>query len=67
MDGAALLFDDPQQSDQEASKKKPPGEISDLVLNRFVWRDLQDPAHWIVTEQERDVALYDIHLKKLGR
>jgi len=58
-------FQDPRKTGGENHEHQLPGEMSDLVLGRFVWRELQHPSHFIVKDESNESYLYDIQLKQI--
>lgn len=57
-------FKDLNQMDEEDNDHQLPGEMADLVIRKFVWRELNHPTHVIVKDENNDAYLYDVHLKK---
>ena len=60
-------FQDPNKTGGEDTEHQLPGEISDLVLGRFVWRELNNPSHLVVKDESNTTYLYNVQLKNVDQ
>ena len=59
-------FQDPRAS-QGGLEGELVSEIADLVVDRFVWREIDHPSHLIVRNETNTSNLYEVQLKKEGK